>query len=196
MELFPIGKLNNGKTGFSLGTNFWSGGVTNGDSQRTGILKLRSGDFRFQYENDGTPFQYVGLGDGNDSYRTAAAGIGIGDFSLGMNLFTGLRDRKSFKNENNGRWDGTKGKIGQTCYGDYGEKYTNGIVDEKNPYRLGALTLNYKGYRSGLNSEWIRHGFQNLFAHQIMSPQRMFQMHSSDWKPYSQYQTPNPFTSW
>lgn len=96
--------FDDGKTGFSLGTNFWGGmkGI-DGESlnQRTGILKLRSGDFNFQYENDGTPFQYVGLGDGGDSHRTAAARIGVGEFGAGFNLFTGHRPKSSYE-ENGG----------------------------------------------------------------------------------------------
>ena len=34
-------------------------------------------------------------------------------------------------------------------------------------YRLGALSLGYKGQRVGWNSEGIRHAFQNQFAHGI-----------------------------
>lgn len=168
-----------------------------GNILQIGIVKFRSGDFRFQYENDGTPFQKIGTGDGGDSYRTAAAGIGIGDFNVGINLFTGRRDKISFSYENSGNWDGQAGEIGTPRSGNYGEHYKNGVVYEQGAaYRLGALSLSYKGLRIGTNSEWVRHGFQNIFAHQIVSPQRMFQMHSNDWKPYSQYQTPNPFTSW
>ena len=62
-----LAAYDDGTTGFSLGTNFWSG-TLGGDSdkfnQQTGILGFRSGDFRLRYENDGTPFQYLGLGDG------------------------------------------------------------------------------------------------------------------------------------
>lgn len=53
----------NGKTGFSLGTNFWGGGVTDKKTQRTGMIGFRSGDFNIHYENDGSIF---GLGDGGD----------------------------------------------------------------------------------------------------------------------------------
>ena len=76
-----------GKTGFSLGTNIWSGDF----AQRTGVLGFRSGDFRFTYENDGAPFGKSGIGDGNDRYRTAAVSMSVGEFSAGFNLFTGSR---------------------------------------------------------------------------------------------------------
>lgn len=56
-----------GKTGFSLGTNFWGGGVTDGNRQRTSILSFRSGDFGFSYENDGSPFNYAGKMLSNDT---------------------------------------------------------------------------------------------------------------------------------
>jgi hypothetical protein len=54
--------------------------------QRTGMLSIRIGGLNFSYENDGTPFQWLGLGDGGDSYRTAAASVGIGGFSLNTQI--------------------------------------------------------------------------------------------------------------
>ena len=57
--------------------------------QQTGIIGVRSGDFKFSYENDGAPFgKYFPLGDGGDRYRTAALSLSLGDFSVGFNLFT------------------------------------------------------------------------------------------------------------
>ena len=64
-----------------------------------GGLGFRSGDFRFRYENDGVPFgdsdkktSFLNrvLADGNDSYRTAAVSVGIGDdWSFGFRFFYG-----------------------------------------------------------------------------------------------------------
>ena len=165
-----------GKTGFSLGTNFWSGDF----EQRTSLVGFRNGDFSFSYENDGSPFSYAGkvLSNNTDMYRTAAASIGIGEFSLQTNLFTG-------------KWGGNrKDKNPDFVDLDRGPKgfWKN---PEANQYRLGALTIGYKGYRVGTNSEWIRNGFQNYLAHTWISPQPRFDMLSRSWNSYFQYQTPH-----
>lgn len=41
-------------------------------------------------------------------------------------------------------------------------------------FRIGAIGLGYKGYRTGWNSEGIRHAFQNRFAHGVLKPQPWF----------------------
>ena len=100
------------RTSISLGTNIWSGlGEMREFSQTTGILKAQSGKFSFQYENDGTPFQWIGIGkkedykrksslaDGGDSFRTAAGSIGWGNYSLSLNLFTGKRNGLAYQRE-------------------------------------------------------------------------------------------------
>lgn len=187
-----------GRTGVSLGTNFWSG--TNGMKefeQQTGSLGLHFGDFRAFYENDGKPFSVIS-GDGNDQYRTAALSLSVGAFSAGFNLFTGQRGKESYYNEKSGNWDGIKGEIGPSKSGKYGEYYKNGLVNERGtPYRMGAAYFSYKSYRIGTNSEWIRHAIQNVAIHgTFIANQRMFEMQSGDWKGYSQYKTSNIFTSW
>ena len=62
-------------------------------------------------------------------------------------------------------------------------------------YRLGALTIGYGGYRIGVNSEHVRHFIQNAFSHRAIDDNE-FENTSWDWKGYSQYQTPNQFSSW
>ena len=48
--------FDDGKTGFSLGTNDWKGTAgMETFSQRTGMIGLHFGDFRATYENDGAP---------------------------------------------------------------------------------------------------------------------------------------------
>ena len=172
-----------GHTGFSLGTNDYGGfGGMEEFNQRLGILKFRSGDFRFAYENDGFPFQewYFGYtGDGNDSYRTAGAIIGIKEFSVQMNLLTGKRTKKDYEIEKKEMG----GQIGEPITID-GILYKHGLVHEQGPqYRYGGLTLNYKGISAGVNSEWIRHTFQNQFAHGIIKKQRYFQVLDKGWYP-------------
>ena len=90
------------------------------------------------------------------------------------------------------------GKLGYSSIGKYSEYYKNGLVNERGtPYRLGALTFGYKGYRVGVNSEWIRHAIQNVAIHgTFIANQRMFEMKSGHWSGYFQYKTSNIFTLW
>ncbi|WP_333663138.1 polymorphic toxin type 23 domain-containing protein [Chishuiella changwenlii] len=188
--------------GINLGTNQWEGL----HAQQTGILKLSSGDFSLTYENDGTPFQkdvnkLYNFGDGGDSYRTAAASISYKGYSIGFNLFTGLRDHDSYKLENSGAWDKVEGEIGNPIYKN-GIYYKNGLVYEKGypseRYRLGAAYFGYKNYRIGIDSDrHIRHTIQNRWTHNSkLANQRAFEVLDFSTKPYLQYQTQNKFTSW
>jgi hypothetical protein len=173
------------KTSVSLGTNFWSGGVTDKKAQRTGMIGFRSGDFNISYENDGSIFA---LGDGGDSYRTAALNMNIGDFSTGFNLFTGRRTLKDQEKENI--------EIGKNFRDSNGVFHKNSFVNEQGTkYRLGALTIGYKSLRVGVNSEHIRHAIQNSFIHRLIGDGE-FETTSWNWRLYSQYKTSNIFTSW
>jgi Bacterial toxin 23 len=198
-----------GKRGGSLGTNIWSGfGGMKEFGQRTGMLSFRNNDFRFSYENDGTPFQYLGLGDAGDSYRSAAGSIGIGDFSVNMNLLTGLRNKESYRTESVQDFNETlaSGNFYKKVTsgipmgrGPFGENYKHGFVHEKGPkYRYGGLTVNHGGISVGFNSEWVRHAFQNVLAHHIIQPQRQFPMLSSDARPVHNIsnQALSKFTIW
>ncbi|MFK8308351.1 polymorphic toxin type 23 domain-containing protein, partial [Capnocytophaga cynodegmi] len=179
-----------GKMGLSLGTNFWSGDF----EQRTGMIGFRHGDFSMMYENDGAPFNKLGkaLVNDTDMYRTAAMRIGIGEFSIQTNLFTGKSgtDSSGLKFEdaiqNPELVDLTSGRKGLGIWRN----------KEADMYRLGALTVGYKGWRVGTNSEYVRDVVQNWFAHTIVSPQPGFRMLSRDWQQYYQYQTKNPYTLW
>ncbi|REC49537.1 polymorphic toxin type 23 domain-containing protein [Chryseobacterium pennipullorum] len=189
-----------GNLGIMLGTNIWSGL----HAQQIGVIKLVSGDFSLSYENDGAPFGKIGLGDNNDSHRTAAMSLSIGSFRAGFNLFTGERNSSTYEedpeNKRKYQFDYKEmRKYGKDDYlaGAYGEKYTHGLVEETGPkYRLGAAYVGWGNYRVGVNSEWVRHAIQNVLAHRWISPQPAFQMMSNSWGPYLQYQTVNQFTSW
>ena len=183
-----------GSTGVSLGTNAWSGDF----SQRTGMIGFRSGDFKLMYENDGS----IGfLGDDGDSYRTAALNMSIGNFTTGFNLFTGYR----FYDKENGSISKHRDPM---CIDEYGRKLPNGaVLEAKEKYRLGALTIGYGGWRVGGNSEMVRDAIQTQTFHNFRIPwfggksildkrQMSFENQSWDWKPFYQYRTYNPFTSW
>lgn len=177
---FMLGYEDNKQRGGSLGTNIWTGlGEMSEFNQRTGFVNAHTKDFGFSYENDGTPFGTIGLGDGRDAYRTAAASIRIGELSLNTNLFTGLRDELSFFVEDNLLPGGT---MGYPSTGQFGEKYTHGLVYERGPrYRYGGLTLNYQGRSVGIDSDrYVRHIFQNYLAHDIIKDQRQFEVLSND----------------
>ncbi|WP_262895913.1 polymorphic toxin type 23 domain-containing protein, partial [Capnocytophaga periodontitidis] len=179
-----------GTTGVSLGTNAWSGDF----SQRTGIIGFRSGDFKLMYENDGAPFNKLGkiLSNNTDMYRTAAASIEIGKFSLQTNLFTGKsgtdESGKPFKQaiKDPNLVDFSSGRKGLGIWKN----------KEADMYRLGALTIGYGGWRVGTNSEHIRDAVQNWFAHKIISPQPGFRMLDTSWNGFYQYQTRNSYTLW
>ena len=183
-----------GTTGVSLGTNAWSGDF----SQRTGMIGFRNGDFKLMYENDGgAGIKHLGLGDRNDSYRTAALNIGIGDFTAGFNLFTGRRNREDQQKEIKITTSNKKVENPVINYVDrFGTKYKRGYVNEVGEkYRLGALTLGYGGFRVGANSEKVRHAIQDVVIHGLIKDCG-FMNTSWQWGGFYQYRTYNPFTSW
>lgn len=197
-----LAAYDNGSTGFSLGTNFWGGYDDMAEfKQQTGVLGIRSGDFKFSYENDGLPFSGF-AGDGNDSYRTAAASVAIGEFSAGFNLFTGRRTDYTGDEAKVGTGKGNPGKFDERMPNSY-------VIEDTNypRYRFGGLSLRYGNYRIGINSDrHVRHPIQDHFAHntlikifgiKIFSTQQPgFETLSNSIQPYLQYQTTNPFTSW
>jgi hypothetical protein len=203
-----------GDTGVSLGTNFWSGtGGMKEVGQKTGVVSFRSGDFSMTYENDGNPFGGIGLGDNHDRWRTAAMTFNIGDFHAGFNLFTGERRKESYA-ENGGEdektMEGRKypkrlpgrifNKIPVGDPGGYGTNLPLGKVDEnmsKPRHRFGGAYIGWGNYRVGINSDrYVRHPIQDIFAHYFISPQPGFSTLSGGISPYFQYQTRNKFTSW
>ena len=200
-----------GKFGVSLGTNIWSGL----HEQQTGIIGLRHGDFSMSYENDGAPFGHT-LGDNNDSYRTAAMRFGIGDFSAGFNLFTGVRLESSYEDKGGAdkytmeKYSSNRKKgffnrlfspipIGEVING---VNYPFGLVQEiGTKYRLGAAYIGWRNYRVGIDSDrHVRYPIQVIGAHYFASPQPGQQVIQN--KPeeiikyYFQYHTKNKFTSW
>jgi hypothetical protein len=180
-----------GKTRFSLGTNFWRGDL----KQRTGLIGIHSGDFKAMYENDGGfGIKTLGLGDRGDSYRTAALNLSVGDYTAGFNLMTGRRnldyEKETGMSDSKGHFSKKEGITS------FGRSYPRGFVQEEgNKYRLGALTVGYKGYRVGVNSEHVRHAIQDKAIHGIISDGG-FQNTSWNWNDYFQQRSQNIFTSW
>jgi hypothetical protein len=157
-------------------TTFKGGGV----SQMTGFLGFGGKNWGFTYENDymKVPLAILeGTADGGDRFRTTGLRFQAGDFSVGLNMFTGdpgLKDREKCKIGG----DGPKG----TYY-------------ENSPeYRMGALYIGYGNYRAGVNSENVRAGVQHWVHKQTGDPQ--FYKTNSNWSVYSGIMTKNPFTTW
>ncbi len=165
----------NNYAGFSIGneknnigfyTNYYKGGgigATGNGSQQVGGFRASVGGLSFGYENDGAPFGKLGkfgdaLNDEGDRFRTAAGFIGFGNVSARLNMFTG---------DSYGETEHSPELIAQG--------YHRGLkTGDGDMYRLGALSLGYRGQRIGWNSEGIRDLFQNKFAHEKVSPQEYF----------------------
>jgi RHS repeat-associated protein len=155
--------------GFSVGNENWNVGLYSskfagaGIGQQVAGFQASLGGVRFGYENDGAPFEKLGkfgnaLNDGGDRFRTAAGFIGFGGVDIRLNMFTG---------DSHGEVDHSEAVKA--------EGYARGLkTGDGDMYRLGALSLGYKGQRIGWNSEAIRNTFQNKFAHEMVSPQEYF----------------------
>lgn len=141
------------------GTTFYQGQ----SKQTTNSIIIGNYKWSCVYENDymfnlAKHFPGVPASDNGDRYRSAAARIRIGIFSIGVNLFTGDPGvdhdvRRTFNDPDvNGR-----------------ETYTisaNG--DNPDEYRAGLFYVGFGPFKIGGNSEQIRNLFQNKFAHDFI----------------------------
>ena len=139
------------------GTTFTSGET----SQTTNMITLGNPFVNIKYENDymfgaGKYFPGVPAADGGDRYRTAAARLKVGPFSVGVNLFTGDPGLDGLDRETkliNGR-----------------EHYVENIYgDNPDKYRAGIFYVGVGPFKFGRNSERIRNTFQNRFAHDYIT---------------------------
>ena len=178
-QLFTFGyglEFGNKKNNVSLYSTHYA--ASDGSSQRVGGLGMNFGKFNFRYENDGAPPFWGIFGDNKDQFRTAAAQIGWGDLNLRLNMMTG-------SGSDNAEVTGHSSKY------PYGY-YKGGGVDN---VRFGALSLGYKGYRIGANSEGIRHTFQNRIVHNAIG-QAGFKQLDNKWHPYYYWGTTNRYSLW
>jgi RHS repeat-associated protein len=154
---FTIG---NEKNNIGFYTNYYKGGgigVDGKGSQQVAGFHASVGGVSLGYENDGAPFpESWRINDQGDRFRTAAGFIGYGGVDLRLNMFTGDPYKET---------DVTPEAkaVGNPKYG-----LKTGDADM---YRLGALSLGYKGQRIGWNSEKIRNYWQNHIAHNKIKPQ-------------------------
>jgi len=149
-----------------------------GTSQRVGGVAVGGRNWSFATENDFLPG-----GDGGDRYRTASARVRHGQYSLGLRLFTG--DPGDALPELGG------GKAGH---------YPSGPADA---YRAGVLSFSDGFGEIGINSEGVRHLFQNRLIHDglldiLGEPSPWFNRIAEQfpWATHSQYGPARPFTLW
>jgi hypothetical protein len=174
-------------SGFGLYSNRTFGG---GVGQLVGGVNIRRNGVTLTYENDGSPFNKHdltnGLIDGNDRWRTNAVSIAYRGVDVRLNQFTG-----DASNSEGVPMSGYSNKV-----------WKGGDADM---FRLGALSVGYKGQRVGWNSERIRHLFQNKFAHsehnilgfKVLHNQEYFRNLGGNGSIYSQSSTySNPYSLW
>ncbi|MDL2256804.1 hypothetical protein LJC06_01205, partial [Bacteroidales bacterium OttesenSCG-928-I14] len=152
------------------GTTFnseWSG------KQSTNLITMGGLTNNIKYENDmdlGFNMPGVPRGDG-DRYRTAAAQINIGPFTIGTNMITGdAGPNRNKKEEGYINIDGHDTYIPNKGY-------------NPNSHRMGTLYLKFGPFRLGWSSEGNRKVFQNQFAHDFLTREESKWFKVLDLKP-------------
>jgi RHS repeat-associated protein len=156
--------------------------TTNGaTSQVTGMFTVGLPFLNAEYENDWfgrsfmkwvDPFGFHPNfgGDGGDRFRTAAARLNLGPFTIGTKLGTGdpgpLGHRKI---------DASLGGK----QGTYIPQTFSGTNYNPNSFRLGLLYGGIGPLRVGVDDESIRHSFQNVLVHDNLSNSPWFQVQPS-----------------
>lgn len=163
-----------GGPGFKAGiaTSSFNGG---GIDQRTGSLVAYGRDWGIRYENDwmwGMP-----IADGGDRWRTTGINLWVGDNSISLNLATGDPGMKNRPEDN---VNGLRTYTGSNA----------------NDYRLGALSLGYRGVHLGTNSENVRDLFQNHIAHKGGNKYAVFQKMNNYVTLFGAFKRSNPYTTW
>lgn len=132
-------------------------------NQTTNSIILGSYLWAATYENDymfhlDKYIPLVPAADNGDRYRSAAARIRFGLFSIGVNIYTGdsgvkSEDRRTFNDpDRDGR-----------------ETYTiSAKGDDPDSYRAGVFYVGVGPFKVGVNNERVRDIFQNKFAHDFL----------------------------
>jgi RHS repeat-associated protein len=147
-----------GFIGFA-GNHYHSGAL----SQTTNAIIMGNWLCNLTYENDhmfniGKWVPGVMAADNGDRYRSAAARMMIGPVTFGVSLFTGdpgyrHEDRRTYADPE----------------ADNRKTYTiNALGDDPDRYRAGIAYVGIGPIRFGVNSEQVRHVFQNRFAHDFL----------------------------
>ncbi len=176
-----------GNFGVSLSSTSFKGG---GIPQKIATASVRAGQFSASYSNDWffskeKNFNRQILADNGDRWRTGAATVGYGDFSVGVRIFTG---------DPGYTWEERRRGRDLEYYNDaHPELYAYG--KRANDFRLGIAYVGYKGYRLGVNSQKVANG-QNWIHDNKKVPVSRFAPMINKTTLYYQYVIPNPFTIW
>jgi hypothetical protein len=135
---------NQSNSSYTLGFTHYGGY----DAQTNWYASYHNGDFSFSMTNDA--FLPSSWG-GGDKYRTAAAEIGYGELSVGMNVYSNNPDKSNIDQTWRSRIYG-KNRGGNGTYAD-GQRIYSSLYFGVN----GAGTVS----RIGVDSPWIQDAFQN-----------------------------------
>lgn len=126
------------------------------NDQTTNMITIGNPFINVSYENDTEmPFNLPGVPnhDGGDRYRTAGVKVNIGLFQIGLNLHTGMAG----------------GDVDSPDFDGLGIKGSPSVFEGRDiddpRQRAGILYLGFAGIRLGLDTEGIRHMFQNRMTH-------------------------------
>ncbi|NOY50349.1 MAG: hypothetical protein GXO88_07305, partial [Chlorobi bacterium] len=159
--------------GFSLGVTKY--GLN--DPQSNWFAGIRIGrDFSFSMTNDA----WVSSGD---KYRTAAAEIGIADFTFGFNVYTTVHSSDMHKKFKSKIWG--KHKYGLGAYVEGSRIASPTYVG----YRKNGLE-----YRFGVDSPWIQDATQNWKHHSMKKTPYFATDYETHAKPYMFLSSFNPFS--
>lgn len=181
-----------GNWGIGYGRTQYAEGDFNGNylgPQEVGTLNLSFLDYSIGYSND-----Y--FGDRDDRWRTTAAELTIGRFSVGSYVYTNHGGRES-------GWKGIKWK-GESDKGNYTTKTRIPLVGQMDTWNGGKayyapLWMGYSHdgniYRVGMSSKIVHRLTQNL-AHRIIKYPAYNRYSSTVNYGYSYYGRHNPLSIW
>jgi len=156
--------------------------------QKTGYITAGTQDINYTFDNDvkkiGPSWLSVPLGDNGDRFRSAGNVLKLGEYEVGLLMFTGdpgLDGESRFKPP----YEGSK----------HGGYSTNEAGDNPDSHRLGALYVAKGQYRIGYNSEAIRHTVQNRLIH-TLSGSAYFRVLNLPSSVYGGLYNKNAFTTW
>lgn len=142
-------------------TQFFSGK----SSQRVGGITIGGKDWSISYENDGaTPFAETGLGDGGDEFRTAALRAQYKEYSIGFNLMTEARNKKSEEGKKYFETDDGWKRAGNKKITELNSSQTY-VTSPFKAARLGGLYVGHGNNYFGFNNDQVRNIIQNQAIH-------------------------------
>ncbi|MBI1767427.1 MAG: hypothetical protein HYR67_03520 [Bacteroidetes bacterium] len=175
-----------GTSGGSIGFTHFGG--TDQQTNWMGTYRYRS--FHFSLTNDAFIDKIGKNLGGGDKYRTAAAEIGIGDYSVGFNIYTGIGSNKE-TGVSSPIWGPHIPRRGAGAGEDQGA-WRNGEVMSSNlyfGYRHGGMA-----YRVGIDAPFVQDFFQNGVHRYITKTTPYFMDYGRQSQPYFFMRTYDPYS--